>query len=100
MIYPRLVLSRNLLREDGVIFISIDENEVSAMQQICNEVFGAANYAATFIWTKTSTPPALAYKCRKTVEYVLAYEKKWTPQKYFGSMLDNGDAPLLNTGHL
>lgn len=99
MIYPRLVLSRNLLREDGVIFISIDENEVSAMQQICNEVFGAANYAATFIWTKTSTPPALAYKCRKTVEYVLAYEKKWTPQKYFGSMLDNGDAPLLNTGN-
>ncbi len=99
MMYPRLVLARNLLREDGVIFISIDENEVSAMQQICNEVFGAANYAATFIWTKTSTPPALAYKCRKTVEYVLAYEKKWTPQKYFGSMIDNGDAPLLNTGN-
>ena len=82
MIYPRLVLARNLLRDDGVIFISIDENEVSAMQQICNEVFGAANYAATFIWTKTSTPPALAYKCRKTVEYVLAYERRWTPQKY------------------
>jgi len=97
MIYPRLVLARNLLRDDGVIFISIDENEVSAMQQICNEIFGAANYAATFIWTKTSTPPALAYKCRKTVEYVLAYERRWTPQKYFGSMLDNGDAPLLNT---
>lgn len=99
MIYPRLVLARNILRDDGVIFISIDENEVSSMQLICNEVFGAANYAATFIWTKTSTPPALAYKCRKTVEYVLAYERRWTPQKYFGSMLDNGDAPLLNTGN-
>jgi len=99
MMYPRLVLARNLLHDEGVVFISIDENEVSAMQQICNEVFGSANYAATFIWTKTSTPPALAYKCRKTVEYVLAYEKRWTPQKYFGSMLDNGDAPLLNTGN-
>jgi adenine-specific DNA-methyltransferase len=88
-----------MLRDDGVIFISIDENEVATMQQVCNEVFGESNYAATFIWTRTSTPPALAYKCRKTVEYVLAYERRWTPQKYFGSLLDNGDAPLLNTGN-
>jgi adenine-specific DNA-methyltransferase len=99
MIYPRLRVARDLLRDDGAIFISVDENEVTNMQKICNEVFGADNYAATFIWTKTSTPPALAYKCRKTVEYVLAYEKQLSTQKYFGSLLDNGDAPLLNTGN-
>lgn len=99
MIYPRLKLAKDLLSDDGVIFISIDENEVYNMQKICNEIFGAENYAATFIWTKTSTPPALAYKCRKTVEYVLAFEKKSNTQKYFGSLLDNGDAPLLNTGN-
>ncbi|MBC7087866.1 MAG: site-specific DNA-methyltransferase [Tissierellales bacterium] len=97
MMYPRLRVARDLLRDDGVIFISIDENEVSNMQKICNEIFGEKNYAATFIWTKTSTPPALSYKCRKTVEYVLVYEKKINTQKYFGSLLENGDAPLLNS---
>ncbi len=99
MMYPRLKLARNLLADDGVIFISIDENEVSNMQKICNEVFGEQNYAATFIWTKTSTPPSLSYKCRKTVEYVLAYEKSLGPIKYFGDYLDGGDVPFLNTGN-
>jgi adenine-specific DNA-methyltransferase len=99
MIYSRLMLARNLLSDEGVLFVSIDENEVSNMQKLCNEVFGESNYAATFIWTKTATPPALSYKCRKTVEYVLAYEKKWSTQKYFGALLDGGDAPLLNTGN-
>lgn len=99
MMYSRLMLARNLLADDGVIFISIDENEVDNMQKLCNEVFGEQNYAATFIWTKTSTPPALSYKCRKTVEYVLAYEKKLGTLKYFGAPLDGGDVPLLNTGN-
>ena len=99
MMYSRLMLSRNLLSDDGVIFISIDENEVDNLQKICNEIFGEKNYAATFIWTKTATPPALSYKCRKTVEYVLAYEKNWNPTKYYGAPLDGGDAPLLNSGN-
>lgn len=99
MIYPRLRVARDLLTDDGAIFISIDENEISNMQKICNEIFGEENYAATFIWTKTSTPPALGYKCRKTVEYVLAYEKCSNPTKYYGNLLENGDAPLLNAGN-
>ena len=99
MLNSRLMLARNLLADDGVIFISIDENEFYNMQKLCNDVFGEENYAATFIWTKTSTPPALSYKCRKTVEYVLAYEKKWSTLKYYGLPIDGGDAPLLNTGN-
>jgi len=99
MLYPRLLLARNLLTDDGVIFISIDENEVDNLQKLCNEVFGEQNYVATFIWTKTSTPPALSYKCRKTVEYVLAYEKQLGTLKYYGSPLDGGDVPLLNSGN-
>ena len=99
MMYSRLMLARNLLSDDGVIFISIDENEIDNLQKLCNEVFGEKNYAATFIWTKTSTPPALSYKCRKTVEYVLAYEKQRSPIKYYGAPLDGGDVPLLNTGN-
>ena len=97
MLNSRLMLARNLLADDGVIFISIDENEFYNMQKLCNDVFGEENYAATFIWTKTSTPPALSYKCRKTVEYVLAYEKKWSTLKYYGLPIDGGDAPFLNT---
>ena len=51
MIYSRLLLSRNLLTDDGVIFISIDENEVSTLKAICDEVFGAGNFIAELIWS-------------------------------------------------
>ena len=51
MIYSRLLLSRNLLTPDGVIFISIDENEVNALKAICDEVFGASNFIAELIWS-------------------------------------------------
>jgi adenine specific DNA methylase mod len=99
MMYPRLRLARELLSDDGVIFISIDDNEVDNLKKIADEVFGEANFAARFMWTKTMTPPALAYKCRKTVEYVLCYERRANESKFFGAWLDNGDAPLLNTGN-
>jgi adenine-specific DNA-methyltransferase len=99
MMYPRLKIARDLLTDDGVIFISIDDSEVHNLRKICDEVFGEINLAATFLWTKTSTPPSLSNKTRKTVEYVLAFEKKISPNKYFGDYLDNGDAPLLNSGN-
>ena len=51
MIYSRLLLSRNLLTEDGVIFISIDENEVNTLKAICDETFGASNFVAELIWS-------------------------------------------------
>ena len=99
MMYPRLILARNLLSDDGVIFISMDDNEIGNLKKICDEIFGENNFAAQFLWTKTSTPPALSYKCRTTVEYVLCYEKRLSKLKYYGSPLENGDAPLLNTGN-
>lgn len=52
MMYPRLYLARNLLREDGVIFISIDDNEVENLRRICDEIFGEENFVAQFIWEK------------------------------------------------
>lgn len=52
MMYPRLRLAANLLRDDGVIFISIDENEITNLKKVCNEVFGEENYIGTFIWRK------------------------------------------------
>lgn len=99
MMYPRLKLARNLLRPDGVIFISIDEREQANLKKICDEIFGEDNFVELFIWTKTSTPPSLSTKSRKTVEYILCYEKNRNNQKYKGELLDYGDAPLLNTGN-
>lgn len=52
MMYPRLYLARNLLREDGVIFISIDDNEQANLKLLCDEIFGAENFIAEFIWKK------------------------------------------------
>lgn len=51
MMYPRLKLARNLLRDDGVIFISIDDNEVSNLRKICDEIFGEENALVPFIWS-------------------------------------------------
>lgn len=57
MMYPRLFLARNLLREDGVIFISIDDHEADNLRKLCNEVFGEENFVEQIIWKKRSTPP-------------------------------------------
>ncbi len=99
MMYPRLKLARNLLREDGIIFISIGGEEQANLKKICDEIFGEDNFIETFIWTKTSTPPSLSTKSRKTVEYILCYEKYKNNNRYKGEKLQNGDAPLLNTGN-
>lgn len=55
MIYPRLLVARQLLRDDGVIFISIDDNEVHHLRKVCDEVFGEENFVANFIWEKRTT---------------------------------------------
>tara|TARA_B100000927_G_scaffold274734_1_gene254171 strand:- start:45 stop:821 length:777 start_codon:yes stop_codon:yes gene_type:complete len=51
-IYPRLYIARELLREDGVIFISIDDNEVSQLKLVCDEIFGEANFVSNIVWQK------------------------------------------------
>ncbi len=56
MMYPRLFLARNLLKEDGVIFVSIDDNEVHNLRMIMNEIFGEENFVETIIWQKKYAP--------------------------------------------
>lgn len=56
MMYARLILSRNLLQRNGVIFISIDDNEVENLRQICDEVFGNQNFIAQIVWQKRTSP--------------------------------------------
>lgn len=73
--YSRLVLARDLLREHGAIFISIDDNEQANLKMICDEIFGEENFIEIFSWQKTSTPPNLSKKTKKSVEYILCYQK-------------------------
>ncbi len=74
MMYPRLKLARNLLSEDGVIFISIDDNEVHNLRKICDEIFGERNFVAQLVWKRRATPPNDRV-IGKNHEYVIAYAK-------------------------
>ena len=75
MMYSRLLVARSLLTEDGVIFISIDDNEVRNLRNICDEVFGASNFIGQWNWFKSATPPNLSKKIKKNIEYILSYQK-------------------------
>ena len=75
MIYPRLKLSKDLLSEDGLIFISIDSNEKTNLQIICNEVYGEANYVTDFVWRKTSNPNSTGNNIGVEHEFIIVYSK-------------------------
>jgi adenine-specific DNA-methyltransferase len=75
MMYPRLFLARNLLREDGVIFISIDDHEVDNLRKLCNEVFGEENFVATLVWKRRVSSGLAEKRVSTDHEYVVAYTK-------------------------
>lgn len=76
MVYSRLILARNLLTEDGIIFISIDDNEVYNLRKICDEIFGGSNYINQFAWVSNITGRQISgYGAAKTWESVLVYSK-------------------------
>lgn len=82
MIYPRLKLAKDLLADDGAIFISIDDNEVKNLMAMCDEVFGTSNFLATFVWQKKYGPANDAKGVSATHEYILLYGKNsdvWMP---------------------
>ncbi len=99
MMYPRLRLARNLLKENGAIFISIGVEEVANLKRVMDDIFGESNFVEIFSWVKTSTPPALSNKSRKTNEYIICYEKNKNTFQYRGELLDGDDQPLLNRGN-
>jgi len=83
MVYPRLRLARNLLKDDGVIFISIDDNEVENLRKLCNEIFGESNFIAQIIWQKVFAPKNSARWFSEDHDYILLYAKNsdmWTPR--------------------
>lgn len=75
MVYSRLMVARKLLSDDGMIFISIDDNEIENMRKICDEIFDKSNMIATFIWQKRTSPDARK-KISTAHEYILMYAKQ------------------------
>ena len=81
MMYPRLMLARDLLGDDGAIFISIDDNESKNLRAICDEVFGAACFVGDIAWQKTYSPRNDSKGIPSEVEHILSYSKspEWVP---------------------
>ena len=74
MIYPRLKVARDLLTEDGVIFISIDDNEVENLRKVCDEIFGENNFVSQISWRRTDNQPNIGFFAR-VKEHILLYSK-------------------------
>lgn len=99
MMYPRLKLARNLLSDDGVIFISIDDNEQAHLKKLLDEIFGEQNFVSTFKWNKTSKAPTLSKFVRNKYEYIFAYKKSSALLGLRGVDSYNTAAPLLNNSN-
>ena len=83
MMYPRLMLLRKLLAEDGAIFISIDDNELYSLKAVCDEIFGSSCFVANISWQRTYSTRNDSKGIVSEVEHILAYSKKpgWQPNK-------------------
>ena len=89
MMYPRLVLLKQFLRDDGAIFISIDDNEVATLRLLMDEIFGAKNFVATVLWQKIFSPKNSARHLSEDHDYVAVYAlnaNTWRP-----NLLPRGD---------
>ena len=78
MIYARLMVARSLLTKDGVIFISIDDNEIENLRKISDEIFGSDNFVANYIWEKKKKPSFLNANIGTKTEYIICYSKDRT----------------------
>ena len=89
MIYPRLKVAKNLLSEDGAIFIHIDEHEVYTLSMVCNEIFGKQNELGTIIWDKRN-PKGDAQGISYQHEYIVIYAKNKL------SFIENNKLQIIN----
>ncbi len=84
MMYPRLVLLKKLLANDGAIFISIDDNEQANLKLICDEIFGAGNFVGIFSWVRKKKGSFLSKTLRKMIEYVYCYKSSNSDIEFYG----------------
>ena len=92
----RLELAKNLLKSDGVIFISIDDNESAQLKLLCDEIFIESNYVGCITWERKRKGSHLSKKFTKKTEYLHIYAKKGLEIELFGAdVSDDGDGPLI-----
>ena len=96
MMYPRLKLARNLLTDDGVIFISIDDNEVANLRRLCDEVFGESNFQADVSWQKRYTRSNNTRDFTTVVEHILVYSRSDRFQVNLLPRTDEADGRYAN----
>lgn len=89
MVYPRLKLARNLLTDDGVIFISIDDSEVENLKKVTSEIFGEANFIAQVIWKRKRGKDNSAKYLSRNHEYILIYARNTDKATFFRLELDD-----------
>lgn len=101
MIYPRLKVAKDLLAEDGAIFISIDENEITNIRKICDEIFGNKNFIDTLHWKKKKQPSFLAKHTAKVMEYVVVYSKNYDSlEKLSTETLSDATKKVINISNV
>ncbi len=84
MMYPRLKIARDLLSDDGVIFISIDDNEQENLKKLCEEIYGENNFVAQIVWERAFSPVNLMKHFSQSHDYLLCYAKKIDSLECFG----------------
>ena len=89
MIYPRLLLARDLLTSDGAIFVSIDDNENRNLRNACDEIFGAQNFVDTIIWQKRYSPQNAVQWFSESHDFILVYAKN--KNTWFPNLLERSD---------
>lgn len=104
MIYPRLKVARDLLSDDGVIFISIDDNEQANLKKVCDEIFGEDNFIVKFIWEKTQHFGRQKLNSYSNADYIFCYAKKLFSNNLKELLVetindDLQDAPLFNASN-
>ena len=96
MMYPRLKLARNLLAEDGIILISIGEQEIQNLKKICSEIFSDSNHIETYIWESTFRPDNSSPVMRRNGEFILCFAKnKSQIKKLIGEIKEKEGLPSL-----
>ena len=101
MMYPRLKLARNLLRRDGVILISIGDEEMHNLHSVCDEIFGYENFCGTFVWEKKKKPSFLDRNMGTVTDYIVAYAKDRLRSPAFtaGAVEEGKKYPFNNAGN-
>lgn len=97
----RLEIAKQLLSTEGILFISIDKNEVAQLKLLMDEIFSERNYIEIFSWVKTETPSNLSNKSKEKIEYILCYQKQQNSIRFKGLMkTSSSDNPMMKHQNL